>query len=517
MKLLKKMSDKKQNKNPEKKESKETQQPSLRPKTAEDTAKANLEGKKATHRARVKAGLSELKDRITGKKETFSLNSKDKQLLEKAFGESMKNLSKQKILKKISDYDIDKLEKAEELQEGTGIKVFTNLEFDYKPKKGDKLKINFQGNEDAQDHYGMRTLFKHHPEIRRVKITQKNERGKGREGLATRRGLSGNFYFEDGSYAPIFNNTEIEIVKIFNKRELEEYKKSASSYKVEKQTRQISKEDQAFYKKQYAFETPDPKDKKAVQEYWRQIDNAKSKPKRKKAPRTVSSKEYVPQNELEKQFKKKWDEIMSINDKMRLWNMKDEILCRANDPIVSVPEERAGTRLRSGAALRWALFKRYAQLSGYEVYISSSYRSVKHQRRLWYRGLARRKKLMRKKYPNASASEIHRRALALNRRYVAPPGRSHHNTGGAIDLSVHKNGKKISMRKFRGSRAQYNRALEGNISGLSSKDRKAIETRQLLDKTLQASHFLGTNYYRETWHWNVDKDPKTGRSIYRNV
>lgn len=503
------------------KETKESQQkhPSLKPKAAADTVKASIEGKKAAQRAKVKVGLKDLKDGISGKstKEILAFTSNDKKLLEKAFGESVSSLNKEKILKKISDFSIDKLEKAEDLQNGIGAKIFADIEIGYKFKKGDKIKINFHGNEDAEDKYGMRTFFKHQPEIRQVKITQKNRRGKGREGIATRRGLDGNFYFEDGSYAPIFSGTEIEIEQVFTAQELEDYKKTASSYKVDKSTRRISREDQAFYRKQYAFVPPNPKDAKAVKEYWQQIDNSTNKPKRENAPRTLPGAEYIPANQLEKQFKEKWDQIMSINDKLQLWNMRDEILFRENDPIVRVPGERAGMRLRSAAALKWALFKKYSELSGYKVYISSSYRSAKTQERLWYNGLARRKRMMRQKYPNASEAEIHGKALALNRRYVAPPGRSHHNTGGAIDLSVYKNGKKIQMHKFRGSRDQHTRALAGDMSGLSSADRVAIETRQFLDKELGASHFLGVNYHAENWHWNTDKDPNTGQYIYRNV
>lgn len=516
---------------PKEKKEKTQKQPSLKPKAAIDTAKGKLEGRQAAQRAKVKAGLKQLKERISrapsGK--PFSLTTKDKQLLEKAFKESLSKLNEEQIKKKLANYSITRLEKAEELQKGASARVFAKLieatkenpiDFNYKYKKGDKIRINFQGNEDAEDSFGMRTLFKHHPEIREVKLVQKNKRGKGREGIATRRGLDGNFYFADGSYAPIFSGSEIEIVKVFTNQELENYKKTASTYTVGRTKRSISKKDQAFYRKQYAFVPPNPKDKKAVEAYWKQIDNATNKPARQTAPRVISSKEYVPKSQIEKQFKAKWEEIMRINDKEKLIQMSKEIVFRANDPIVRVPGERAGMRLRSAAALRWALFKRHAALSGYKVYISSGYRSVKHQEKLWYWGLAKRKRMFRKKYPNASEAEIHRKAVSLNRRYVAPPGKSHHNTGGAVDISIYKNGKKIQMHKFtrQNSRAQYNHALTtGDLSALSSKNKKALRARLFLENTLKASAFLGTNYINETWHWNIDKDPRTRRSVYRNV
>ncbi|MFC1810327.1 D-alanyl-D-alanine carboxypeptidase family protein, partial [Patescibacteria group bacterium] len=418
------------------------------------------------------------------------------------------------------------LKKAEDLVKGTGARVFAklitakgakNIDYGYKFKQKDKIKINFYKNEDAEDHYGMKTLFKHQPEIKQVKIKQFSARGKGRNGLATRRGLNGNFYFADGSYAPIFHDTEVEVVKVLTAQELAKYKKTASSYKFGKSTRRISKQDQTFYRKKYGFVPPNPKDKKAVNEYWNLIDNSYDKGKRLKAARTVPRGKFVPKNQLEKQFYKQWDKIMKITDRLYLWNLRDTILFRANDPIVKVPGERRGMRLRSAAALRWALFKRYAELSGYKVYITSAHRSTARQKKLWFWGLSKRMRMMRQKYPNASEAYIKKLATALNARYVARPGKSHHNTGGAVDIAIWKGKKRITMHKFSQYKKRHAKALAGNLKGLSSKDKKAIRARQFLDKTLQASHFLGTNYHAETWHWNIDKDSTTGKKVYRNV
>lgn len=494
---------------------------SVTPKVNEATARAKIEGRKAVKVAEVKGELKGLRSSISVNENEvlYKFSAQEKSKIEKALRLNFANLSDKQIKAKIANLSIDKLEKAEDLEKGTGARIFAMLiegkiekplELGYKFKKGNKFRINFHGNEEAEDNYGMRTFFKHQPEVRQVKLSQKNQRGKGREGIATRRTLDGNFYFDDGSYAPIFSNTEIEVIKVWTPQELTDYKNTSTSYKIGKNTRVINKQDKTFYRQNYSFTAPKPSNLKRAEDYWKLIDATVNKPKRLNAIPIVDRKEFVPQSQIEKTFYKKWDEIMAINDPQKLIEMKDEIVMRANDPLIIVPEESRGTRLRSGAALRWALFKRHAQLKGYKAYVGSGYRNAKHQEKIWYRNLARR---MREN-PHLSRAQVE----SLNSRYVARPGRSHHNTGGAIDLSIFKNGKKIEGQKFRQSRASYNYALKtGDLSRLRGESRKAIEVRQFLDKELLASHFLSRNYYAETWHWSVDYRKNSGRYIYSNV
>lgn len=452
-----------------------------------------------------------------------TFTAKEFQQIEKALGMSLSRLDKKTLKYRIKMLTIEELEKAENALPGSGARIFTLIEKEgkkeptplgYSFKKGDKITVHFRDNEIAEDNYGMRHLFKQQPEIRQVKIKQTSKRGKGREGLATRRSLDGNFYFADGSYAPIFTGTEIEVVKVFSQTQLDNYKKTAVAYDVGKGHRRYMSRQGAEQIAGYYGITPPPttKDIKANQEYWRTVDGTDYSQSSKKKS-TVRAQEYIPRNERERTFLSKWNEIMAIKDKQRLIDMKDEIPILPDDPIVHVPDERRGIRLRIGAALRYALFKRYAELNGRRISITSSYRSAKLQTKLWYRGLARRMRKYRQRYPNKSPREIEKLARAENARFVAPPGRSHHNTGGAVD--IHVSG--ISMHKYRGSRARYYRAVQtGNLRGFSEANREAVRTRIYMDRVLMASHFLGTNYYRETWHWNID--PKVnGRYVYRNV
>ncbi len=72
-----------------------------------------------------------------------------------------------------------------------------------------------------------------------------------------------------------------------------------------------------------------------------------------------------------------------------------------------------------------------AESRGYRVQTNSSYRTYNEQAKLWTQALRR--------YGSASAA----------RQWVAPPGRSRHNHGRAIDLNVFKsNGRKIPDREL---------------------------------------------------------------------
>lgn len=72
-----------------------------------------------------------------------------------------------------------------------------------------------------------------------------------------------------------------------------------------------------------------------------------------------------------------------------------------------------------------------ASSKGYRVQANSSYRTYNEQQKLWTQALRR--------YGSASAA----------RKWVAPPGKSRHNAGNAIDMNMFKpNGSKISDREF---------------------------------------------------------------------
>lgn len=458
-------------------------------------------------------------------------------------------------LSKIQRLSVDDFKKAELKSEGTGLHLFARLTQDDEPKpvpygrklqKGEKIVINFLGNDDAENHYGMRTLFKHNPEIRRVRINHKSPRGRGRNGIATRHSWNGNFYFEsgphEGKYAPIFSDTEVEIIDTWSKEEAENQKREYKFFTIDeegKDKRGIDKEGMEFFRKEYQIHPPQSEEEHAWREYFRRIDRetliepalaarmsvespqtteqpqrARTQRARQRQAEGRSINRAQEQHERMHEFHSKWNEINAINSPQRLIEMVEEINMHDNDPIIRVPDEPRNIRLRSGAALRYALFKRYIELKGYKVIITSGFRSVRQQAIIWNRGFERRRARLAREHPNKSSEKINRLAEQANRRFIARPGSSHHNTGGAIDIRIYdRNGQEIPRHKFSGSRSAFDQALKtGDLSRLSRDDRQAVGTRLFMDRELMASHYLGCNYYRETWHWDLDC-----KQVYTNV
>lgn len=108
-------------------------------------------------------------------------------------------------------------------------------------------------------------------------------------------------------------------------------------------------------------------------------------------------------------------------------------LSESDGSIVSTPyQDKNGNpvRLNPAAAQGLTRIQDLARAKGIEVRINSSYRSVEEQTRLWRDALA--------KYGSAEEA----------RRWVAPPGRSRHNSGGAIDMNLMRNGQKIPQSEF---------------------------------------------------------------------
>lgn len=108
-------------------------------------------------------------------------------------------------------------------------------------------------------------------------------------------------------------------------------------------------------------------------------------------------------------------------------------LSESDGSIVTTPyQDKNGNNVRLNPAAAQGLSRIYdlARAKGIDVRINSSYRSVEEQTRLWREALS--------KYGSAEEA----------RRWVAPPGRSRHNSGGAIDMNLMRNGQKIAQSEF---------------------------------------------------------------------
>jgi hypothetical protein len=90
----------------------------------------------------------------------------------------------------------------------------------------------------------------------------------------------------------------------------------------------------------------------------------------------------------------------------------------AKAPGASIPlVSRQGHQMHAALAGDWDRMVAAAARDGVRLTITSGYRSVAHQRRLWEEAL--------RKYGSESAA----------RKWVAPPGRSNHQQGKALDIA----------------------------------------------------------------------------------
>lgn len=104
-----------------------------------------------------------------------------------------------------------------------------------------------------------------------------------------------------------------------------------------------------------------------------------------------------------------------------------------NGSLTTTPfQDKNGNPVRLTPVAAQGLSRIYelAKARGIDVRVNSSYRSVEEQTRLWREALS--------KYGSAEEA----------RRWVAPPGRSRHNSGGAIDMNLMRNGQKIPQSEF---------------------------------------------------------------------
>ena len=120
-----------------------------------------------------------------------------------------------------------------------------------------------------------------------------------------------------------------------------------------------------------------------------------------------------------------------------------------------------------------------AGISSPLLQIRSAYRSVSRQKRIWEKALRDPKNIK-------GAEELGIPLKSYARKYVAPPGRSRHHSGRAIDLNL---GYRIS---------------KSYISKMKATDAFAW--------LLENAEFYGFyNYKAEPWHWEFNPDARIAR------
>ena len=117
--------------------------------------------------------------------------------------------------------------------------------------------------------------------------------------------------------------------------------------------------------------------------------------------------------------------------------------------------------------------------------IRSAYRSVSHQTKLWERALRDPKNIQ-------GAEELGIPLKSYARKYVAPPGRSRHHSGRALDFHLGYPISKSYISKMKATTA--------------------------FAWLLQNAEFYGFyNYEAEPWHWEFNPDARIGRFIDRQA
>jgi len=146
---------------------------------------------------------------------------------------------------------------------------------------------------------------------------------------------------------------------------------------------------------------------------------------------------------------------------------------------------------------------------GMTFVIRSAWRSPKVQEET-FKSFVRKAK---KNFPKASDKQI----IQIAKKYVAPfKGKyaSGHLTGGAIDLRLLKNGRKIPMRL---------RELSYSQNALSNQPKLPLYLQRNREIMFGALSKVGlSNYPKEFWHWSygdIQWAQRTGqkRAIYRTI
>jgi D-alanyl-D-alanine dipeptidase len=123
--------------------------------------------------------------------------------------------------------------------------------------------------------------------------------------------------------------------------------------------------------------------------------------------------------------------------------------------------------------------------------IRSAWRSFEHQRRLWENKFA----VMQQKYPHRTAAEV----KEIVSHFIAPPSKSMHATGGAVDALIYdvKNDCVMDFGNNEGLKLELDETAYPDHPGISS---QAQQNRQLLIRLFEEEDFVVD--ILEYWHFD---------------
>lgn len=426
-----------------------------------ETSATQKKGKEALIKARMKLHRQRLKGEIAQpngmKKEDwdYKFTDTEKSGLEKAFNIKIaKNATNESIKKTVSGFSAENLIKANKKNAGTlmllfahsidrqeKIDVYKKMGLGSKFETGQPVEINLNLCPDAYRRIGLKALTSNQPGITRLYV--KNlEKGKGKSGYAVR-GADGHFYWEDTkTYAAIYWAI-ITPMEILSKADLKK-----KGLPTQADWDNMTSSSRRGFSKKTATErrttAPTRPGKKLA------LDNTPSKKDLTRFPQGVESADK-PMTRAE--FQKQCELIKQVTSIDRLISMRKEVRFHPRDPLVEIPG--TGKKLRAPVALCHVLYRRYLELlsaktgNRYELGISSGYRDADLQAKLWNTGYRKRLAQIQQNHPTWPHERLHAAASAENSEWVAPRGSSPHNTGGAQDIYINENGKRLTSFKFK--------------------------------------------------------------------
>ncbi|MFC1655644.1 D-alanyl-D-alanine carboxypeptidase family protein [Patescibacteria group bacterium] len=440
----------------------------------ETTQATRKKGSEAVVKARIKLHRQRLKGTIQHPEGTkrsnweYQFTAPEKEKFKKAFGVAIKkNATGKSIKRTVSGLSAEQLIEGLKKQPGAlrrlfgrsisrhdKLDIYRDMKFGSKYKLGEPTEINLNLCGAAYRSIGLKALTARQPGI--TKLYVKNlEKGKGKSGYAVR-GADGHFYWEDSKgYAAVYWAV-LTPTKILTKAEL---KKKGLPIETDWDNL-INTSRTGFTRSQKAETGRIPTQKR---EAGRVGPRKRTKAPRKKlalddAPskklRLPSTGEYADKPMRRAEFLRQWREIKKVNSMAELIAMRKRLKRHPRDSMVEFPGS-GGQKLRAPVALCHGMYKRYLQLlsaktgNRYEFHIGSGHRPAAKQAR-WYKiGLDRRYAKLKKKHPKWSEARLLKAAHAENRKWVAPGGGSPHNTGGAQDVAITENGKRLTSNRFR--------------------------------------------------------------------
>lgn len=486
------------------------------------------EGKKAVVRAQIRRRLSRFKDEFKQTKFNYD-NDESRKLLAGNLGmDTTKPVTDASLNNRIRHISLESLMQKDAMMPGTLVNAFVqkvenekgktvmkqmNYGSLFNLKEKDSLHFDLTRNWSVYNKTGFKEFFKYRPDIFQIYVRNTY---RGRSGLAQKNPKNGNFYFvrpdgSQGGYAEIFKGF-VEIVKIVPPEKQDEESKDMA----------------AATKKRAAL-------------------------RRQRLAAQGTPGEYKATPEKQKEFEQMLKEIQETTDREKLMALAKKYRTSANDSetIVVYPGKTdtygRPLKARRNTLLVYACFEQSLKIlndkkgTTFKLTVVSAFRTVAKQREIRKRTeeaymqsvTDEYKQKFKKQHPAwddariqkelekpAVKAKITREALRRASYIAAKATKSHHLTGGALDIRVTEGDKNLTNYTFKidynknQTPSNFSKAVRGDKAAyaLLTKHNKATvrAAKYLIEKTgIRDFYPPSTELTSELWHKNI------GRGVYR--